>query len=219
MGLGQHCLCISVCVQREVGASIFGCTYLVTSTVLGTALRMPQKCNIFISKQKHSFSQVLLSASIKLLSETQFYLRILNLYILARIDWDGSHFLLKRGSVNYQLLYIWTTWAHLPWKAGFRKKNRMIVRRTMAQKTWRGMMQGEGMLDKIGIVHWMSLPNTPILWTLSMTSCRILPQEIYFRGSQYYKCSLVVNGWRHTVFLISKMEFQKLFETLWNPWR
>ena len=121
--------------------------------------------------------------------------------------------LITNYSISGQLEHIY------PEKQGLEKKNRMIVRRTMTQKTWRGMMQGEGMLDKIGIVHWMSLPNTPILWTTSMTSCRILPQEIYFRGSQYYKCSLVVNGWRHTVFLISKMEFQKLFETLWNPWR
>ena len=33
----------------------------------------------------------------------------------------------------------------------------------MAQYKWRGMMQVDGMLDKIGIVHWMSLSNTPIL--------------------------------------------------------
>ena len=34
----------------------------------------------------------------------------------------------------------------------------------MAQNHWSGMMQVEGMLDKIGVVHWMSLSNTPILW-------------------------------------------------------
>ena len=34
----------------------------------------------------------------------------------------------------------------------------------MAQNKWRGMMQVDGMLVKIGIVHWMSLSNTPILW-------------------------------------------------------
>ena len=28
-----------------------------------------------------------------------------------------------------------------------------------------------------------------------MTNCRILSQEICFRGSQYHKCSLLVNGW------------------------
>ena len=71
--------------EREVGASIFGYTYLVPSTVLGTSLGTPHKCSIVISKQKHSLSQVLLSAIIKL-SETQFYLSILKLYKLARMD-------------------------------------------------------------------------------------------------------------------------------------
>ena len=32
----------------------------------------------------------------------------------------------------------------------------------MAQNKWRGVMQVEGMLDKIGIVYWMSLSTTPI---------------------------------------------------------
>ena len=81
--------------ERQVRALIFGCTYLVTSTVLGALLGMPQKSNIVTSKQKHSFLQVRLSASIKLLSETQFYLSILKLYVLAMMDWDGSHFLLN----------------------------------------------------------------------------------------------------------------------------
>ena len=99
----------------------------------------------------------------------------------------GHIFCWKCGSVNFLLLYIWKTWAHLPWKS-----NGIIVKRTMAQNTWRGMMQGEWMLDKIGIVHWISLPNIPILWTTSVTNCRILSQEICFRGSQYYKCSLSV---------------------------
>ena len=87
----SHC----ACREREVGALIYACIYLVTSTVLGNLLGMSQKCNIFTSKQKHRFSQVLLSASIKLLSETQFYLSISKLYLLARMDWDGSHFLLN----------------------------------------------------------------------------------------------------------------------------
>ena len=98
------------------------------------------------------------------------------------------------------------------------KSNRMIVRRIMAPNTWRRRMKGEGMLDRISIVHWMSLPITPILWTTSVTNCRILSQEICFRGSEYYKCSLV-SGWRHTVSLTSLMDFARLFETLWSPWR
>ena len=81
------------------------------------------------------------------------------------------------------------------------------------------VMQGEGMLDKIGIAYWMSLPNTPILWTTSVTNCRILSQEICFRGSQHHKCSLLVSGWRHTVSLTSHTDFARLFETLCSPWR
>ena len=65
-------------------------------------------------------------------------------------------------------------------------------------KHMEGVLQGKGMLDKIGIVHWMNLPNTHMLWTISVTNCRILSQDICFRGSQYYKCSVLVSGWRHT---------------------
>ena len=126
----------------------------------------------------------------------------------------GHIFCWKCGSVNFLLLYIWKTWAHLSWKS-----NRIIVRRTRAQNTWRGAMQGERMLDKISIVHWMSLPNTPILCTTSVTNCRILSQEMCLGGSQYYKCSLFVNGWRHTVSLTSQMDCARLFDTLWSPCR
>ena len=88
-------------------------------------------------------------------------------------------------------------------------------------KQMEGVMQVEGMLDKIGIVHWMSLSNTPILWItlLYLTNCTILSQEICFRGSQCYKCSLLVSGWRHNVSLTSQMDFKfaRLFEILWIP--
>ena len=63
------------------------------------------------------------------------------------------------------------------------------------------------------------LPNTPILWTSSLTNYRILSQEICFRGSQYYKYSLLVSGRRHTVSLTSHTNFARLFQTLWSPWR
>ena len=86
-------------------------------------------------------------------------------------------------------------------------------------KHMEGVVQGEGMLDEICIAYWMSLPNTPILWTTSVTNCRILSQEICFRGSKYHKCSSLVSGWRHTVSLTSHTDFARLFETLWSPWR
>ena len=78
-------------------------------------------------------------------------------------------------------------------------------------KHMEGVMQGEGILDKIGIAYWMSLPNTPILWTTSVTNCRILSQEICFRGSQYHKCSLWVSG-SHS---IANFTFG-FCKTIWN---
>ena len=59
-------------------------------------------------------------------------------------------------------------------------------------KHMEGVMQGEWLLDEIDIAYWMSLPNTPILWTASVTNCRILSQDICL-GRRYHKCSLL--GW------------------------
>ena len=42
---------------KNLWSNIFDCTPLVISTMLRTSLSMPEKGNIFISKQKHSFSQ------------------------------------------------------------------------------------------------------------------------------------------------------------------
>ena len=42
---------------KNLWSSIFDCTSLVISTMLRTSLSMPEKGNIFISKQKYSFSQ------------------------------------------------------------------------------------------------------------------------------------------------------------------
>ena len=42
---------------KNLWSSIFDCTPLVISTMLRTSLSMPKKGNMFISKQKHSFSQ------------------------------------------------------------------------------------------------------------------------------------------------------------------
>ena len=61
-------------------------------------------------------------------------------------------------------------------------------------KHMEGMVQEEGMLDELGIVHWMSLPNTPTPWTTSVINCTILLQEICFRASQCYKCWLLLCG-------------------------
>ena len=42
---------------KNLWSSIFNCTLLVISTMLRTSLSMPEKGNILISKQKHSFLQ------------------------------------------------------------------------------------------------------------------------------------------------------------------
>ena len=44
-------------IFKNLWSSIFDCTPLVISTMLRTLLSMPEKGNIFISKQKHRFSQ------------------------------------------------------------------------------------------------------------------------------------------------------------------
>ena len=62
--MNNACVSSPVCRERErergdggLRPSIFDCTPLVISTMLCTSLSMPEKGNIFISKQKHSFSQ------------------------------------------------------------------------------------------------------------------------------------------------------------------
>ena len=68
---------------------------------------MPKKCSIFISKQKHNFLHVLLSASMKLLSETQSCLSISKLHDLEGWTEMGHTFSWKCGSVNFLLSYMW----------------------------------------------------------------------------------------------------------------
>ena len=173
-------------------------------------LACPRKAICSSQNKSIASRRVLLSASMTIC------LSISRLYVLRRMDWDGSHFLLKIW-VSYFPITIYLQ----NLSTSTLKSNRIIVRRTMAQNNWRGMMQVEGMLDKIGVVHWMSLSNTPILWItlLYLTNCTILSQEICFRGSQCYKCSLMVSGWRHNVSPTSQMDlkFARLFEILWIP--
>ena len=208
MGLCQHRLGISLCVQREVGA------WMVHSCKNCTSLGMPYKCNILTSKQKHSFSKVLFVWKHQVVVwNTVFSEHFEDL----RTGKDGlrwvTFFCWKCGSVNFHItIYLENL------STSILKSKRVIVWRTMAHNTWRGMMQGKEMLDKISIVHWMSLPNTPILCPTSVANCGILSQEICFRGSQYYECSLLVNGWRHTVSLNSQMDYARLFDTSWSLW-
>ena len=66
IGLCQHCLCISLCMQRE-GDKGLNVPQLQELYFTWCA----HECNKLTSKQKHGFSEVLLPANIKLLSETQ----------------------------------------------------------------------------------------------------------------------------------------------------
>ena len=84
-------------------SSIFGCTSLVTSTMIGNSVGIPKKFNILISKQKHSFSRVLLSASMKLLSETQFFWAFWSYMYWEGWTEMGHIFSWNCGSVNFVL--------------------------------------------------------------------------------------------------------------------
>ena len=209
MGLCQHCLCISLCVQRERGRSLTG-----HSCKNCTSLGMPYKCNNLTSKQKHSFSKVLFFCKHQVIVWNTVFSEH---FEALRTGKDGLRWVTFSAENVGQLIPYTIYLKNL--STSILTSNKVIVWRTMAQNTWRKIMQGEETLDKISIVHWMSLTNTPILCPTSVTNCRILSQEICFRGSQYYGCSLLVNGWRHTVSLNSQMDYARLFNTLWSPWR
>ena len=149
--------------------------------------------NIFISKQKHGFSLMFLFASIKLLSETQFCLSNLmsrQLYVLQGWAEMGHIFSPENVGQLFSYYYISGKPEYIyPEKQQDNSGDN-------GPKHMEGMVQEEGMLDKICIVHWMSLPNTPILWTTSIINCTILSQEICFRATQCYKCRLLVRGER-----------------------
>ena len=150
---------------KNLWSSIFDCTPLVISTMLRTSLSMPEKGNIFISKQKHSFSQGAFVCEHEDLSEH---------FEVVCTQKDGLRWVIfspeNMGQLISYTIYLQTL------STSTLKSSRTIVRRTMAQNKWRGIMQVEGLLDKIGIVHWMSLSNTPILWItlLYLTNCTIL---------------------------------------------
>ena len=169
-----------------------------------TSLGMRYKYNVLTSKQKHSFSKVLFVCKHQVVVWNTVFSEHFEALHTGK---DGLRWVTFSAENVGQLI----SYYYISGKLG--------KLWTMAQNTWRGVMQGEEMLDKISIVHWMSLPNTPTLCPTSVTNCGILSQEICFRGSQYYKCSLLVNGWRHTVYLNSQMDYARLFDTLWSRWR
>ena len=197
-------------IFKNLWSSIFDCTPLVISTMLRTSLSMPEIGNILISKQKHSFSQGAFVCEHEDLSEH---------FEVVCTQKDGLRWVIFYPENMGQLISYYHISAKLEYI--YPEKQRNNSKKDNGSKQMEGMMQVEGMLDKIGIVHWMSLSNTPILWItlLYLTNCTILSQEICFRGSQCYKCSLLVSGWRHNVSLTSQMDFKfaRLFEILRIP--
>ena len=223
--MNNACVSAPACRERERGrrgdggwyvhsfknlwSSIFDCTPLVISTMLRTSLSMAEKGNIFISKQKHSFSDFVcdhedLSWAFRGCICTQK---------------DGLRWVIFSPENMGQLISYYHISAKL--EHIYAEKQQNNSKKDNGSKQMEGVMQVEEMLDKIGIVHWMSLSNTPILWItlLYLTNCTILSQEICCRGSQCYKCSLLVSGWRQNVSLTSQMDFKfaRLFEILWIP--
>ena len=131
---------------------------------------------VCISKQKQSFSHGAFVCKHKYLSEH---------FEVVCTQKDGLGWVIFSPENVGQLIPI--TIYQLNLSTSTLKSNRIIVRRTMAHNKWREMMRVDGMLDKICIVHWMSLSNIPILWItlLYLTNCAIMWQEICFRGSQF----------------------------------
>ena len=76
------------------------------------------------------------------------------------MEWDGSHFF-SPENVGRLFSYhcIYGKLEHI-----YPEKQQDTSEKYNGSKHMEGMVQEEGMLDKIGIVHWMNLPNTPILW-------------------------------------------------------
>ena len=74
------------------------------------------------------------------------------------MDWEGSHFFSWKCGRLFSRYYISGKLEHI-----YPEKQQDISYKDNGSKHMEGMVQEVGILDKIGIVHWMSLPNTPIL--------------------------------------------------------
>ena len=138
---------------KNLRSSIFGCTPLVYSTMLRSSLSMPEKGNIFISKQKHSFSWGAFVSKHEDLFEH---------FEVVCTQKDGLRWVIFSPENVGQLIsynHIYAKPEHI-----YPEKQQNNSKKEMAQNKWRRMMQVDGMLDKIRIAHWMSLSNTPILW-------------------------------------------------------
>ena len=193
--------------SKNLQSSIFGCTSLVTSKVLhlvfsrnALLLHLKRKAQLptcaFVCKHQFVVWHSVLSE--------QF-----DVQAVICLRWV----IFSPGNVDQLITYYYMSgkFEHI-----YHEKRLDNNEKTRAQTTWLEMMLGEGILDQIGIVHWRSLPNAPILWITSVTNCTKLPPEICFGASQYNKCSLLVSGWRHNWSLTSQMDFTRFYESPWG---
>ena len=102
--------------------------------MLRTSLSMPEKDNIFIPKQKHSFTRGAFVCEHEDLSEH---------FEVVCTQKDGLRWVIFSPENVGQLI----SYHYYICKTSTMKSNRIIVRRTMAQNKWRGVMQVDGMLD------------------------------------------------------------------------
>ena len=112
MGLCQHCLCISLCMQRD-GDKGLNVSQLQELYFTWCALEM-QYLNLKTKAR-------LLRGAFACKHQVVVWNTVLPEHFEAlrtgRIDWDGHIFCWKCEAANFLWLYIWKTWANLSWKA------------------------------------------------------------------------------------------------------
>ena len=85
----------------------------------------------------------------------------------------------------------------------------------MVQNKWRGMMQVDGMLYKIGIAHWMSLSNTPILWiTLLDKLYNLVTGNLLQRKSMLQM--QFIGEWTKARSIFNFTDGFQVLKTIWN---
>ena len=140
---------------KNLWSSNYGSTSLVTSTMLGTwyaldiqYLHLKTKAQLlacaFVCKHEVIVWDSVLSDHFKVICNRKDGLR-----------WG----ILSPENVSQFILSIIIYLENL--STSTLKSNRIIIRKTMAENKWRALMQGEGMLDKIGIIYWMTCQTPP----------------------------------------------------------
>ena len=128
---GKHwvnnaCVSAPVCKKRERGGGMGADMFTASRTCDPVSLTVPlwlfPLCfvlHLVCPRKAISSSQnkSIASRGVHLSASMNICLSISRLYVIRRMDWDGSYFLLKMWVSYFLLPYICKTWAHLPWKA------------------------------------------------------------------------------------------------------